>query len=118
MAFIARAKFRHLVTRKRGKYFVKGFFNRKNPPIHHISRKTEIEIAICRLSVLACRQSGDHSENNLAKFGYILDMKVGKKKERILLYSWLPTGTYHKNLATGGEKKSLHNLANLHIFFQ
>jgi hypothetical protein len=35
-----------------------------------------------RPSVLACRQSGDHSENNLAKFGYILDMKVGKKKER------------------------------------
>jgi len=61
-----------------------------------------------RPSVLACRQSGDHSENNLAKFGYILDMKVGKKKrERILLYSWLPTRTYHKNLATGGEKKSL-----------
>jgi hypothetical protein len=37
----------------------------------------------------------------LDKFGYILDMKVrgvGGKK-RILLYSWLPTGTYHKNLA-------------------
>jgi len=28
-------------------------------------------------------------------------MKVGKKEkeERILLYSWLPTGTYRKNLA-------------------
>jgi hypothetical protein len=41
-------------------------------------------------------------ENNLAKFGYALNMKVqGKKKEKeILLYSWLPTGTYHKNLAT------------------
>jgi hypothetical protein len=27
-------------------------------------------------------------------------MKVGKKK-RILLYSWLPDGIYHKNLAIG-----------------
>jgi hypothetical protein len=44
---------------------------------------------------LLCSQSGNHSENNLAKFGYVLDMEVGKKK--ILLYSWLPTGTYHKN---------------------
>jgi hypothetical protein len=26
-------------------------------------------------------------------------MKVFKKKTRIPLYSWLPTGTYHKNLA-------------------
>jgi hypothetical protein len=24
---------------------------------------------------------GDHPENNLAKFGYILDMKVEKKKQ-------------------------------------
>jgi hypothetical protein len=37
---------------------------------------------MCRPSVLACRQSGDHSENNLAKFGYILEVKVGKKRER------------------------------------
>jgi hypothetical protein len=35
---------------------------------------------MCRPSVLACRESGDHSENYLAKFGYILDMKVVKKK--------------------------------------
>ncbi len=44
-----------------------------------------------------CSQTGNDSENNFAKFGYILDMKVGKK--RIFLYSWLPAGTYHKNLA-------------------
>ncbi len=31
-------------------------------------------------------------ENNLAKFGYMLDTKVGEKK-RILVYSWLPTET-------------------------
>jgi len=39
---------------------------------------------------------GDHPQNNLAKFGYILDMKVETKN---LLYSWLHTGTYQKNLA-------------------
>jgi len=40
-----------------------------------------------------CCQSGDLSLNNLAKFGYILDsMEVETKK--IVLYSWLPTGTY------------------------
>jgi hypothetical protein len=35
------------------------------------------------------------------KFGYILDMKIPPKKnlkKRILLYSWLPIRTYHKNL--------------------
>jgi hypothetical protein len=36
-------------------------------------------------------------ENNLAKFGYLLDMKVFKKNKS-LLYSWLPAGTYHQNL--------------------
>jgi hypothetical protein len=30
---------------------------------------------------LWCIQNGDHPENNLAKFGYILDMKVGKKQK-------------------------------------
>jgi hypothetical protein len=33
------------------------------------------------LRILWYNQSGDHPESNLAKFGYILDMKVeGKKK--------------------------------------
>jgi hypothetical protein len=32
---------------------------------------------------------------NLSNFGYILDMKVEKKK-KILLDSWLPAGTYQK----------------------
>jgi hypothetical protein len=31
---------------------------------------------------LWCSQSGDHPENNLVKFGYILEMKVGKRKEK------------------------------------
>ncbi len=43
-------------------------------------------------------QSGDHLENNLAKFGYMLDMVVGKIN-KILSYSWLPTGTYYINMA-------------------
>jgi hypothetical protein len=42
-------------------------------------------------------QGDDHPKNNLAKFGYILDMKVFFKKT-IILYSWLSTRTYHKTL--------------------
>jgi hypothetical protein len=46
---------------------------------------------------LACSQSGDHLENNLAKFDYILDMKVEKKeKNRFYGVLWLPTRSYHK----------------------
>ncbi len=40
------------------------------------------------LRILWCSQSGDNPENILAKFGYILDIKV-EKKTRILWYSWL-----------------------------
>jgi len=48
--------------------------------------------------ILWCSQSNDIDlKNNLAKFGYILIRK--KKKKKIFLYSWLPTGTYHKILA-------------------
>jgi hypothetical protein len=50
------------------------------------------------LRILWCSQSGHDPENNLAKFRYILDMELGKEN-RIPLYSWLHTGTYHKNLA-------------------
>jgi hypothetical protein len=40
-------------------------------------------------------QSGNHPQNNLAKFGYILDKKVGgKMPKKMLVYSWLPN--YHK----------------------
>jgi len=48
--------------------------------------------------ILWCSQFDNHPENNLAKFGCILDTKFRKKKNRILLYSWLPSGTYHSNL--------------------
>jgi len=61
--------------------------------------KTKTMQQVFFLRILWHSQSGNHSKNNLAKFGYILDMKVEKKKTRILLYFWLPTGTYHKNLA-------------------
>ncbi len=54
-------------------------------------------------------QSGDQSQNKLANFGHILDMEVDEKN-RILLYSWLPTGVGHK--IQRFEKKNLQNLAN------
>jgi hypothetical protein len=38
---------------------------------------------------------GDHPGNNLPNFGYIPDMKVFFLKTHVLLYSWLPAGTYH-----------------------
>jgi hypothetical protein len=44
-------------------------------------------------------QSGHHPENNLAKFGYIVDMKVRNLKKK-LLYCCLPTGTSHKKKFT------------------
>jgi len=33
---------------------------------------------------LAGSQSGDHPENSLAKFGYMLEMKVKKKEKRTI----------------------------------
>jgi len=42
--------------------------------------------------------SDDNPRNDFARLGYMLDMKVGGKT-RFLVYSWLPTGTYHQNLA-------------------
>jgi hypothetical protein len=50
------------------------------------------------LMILWCSQSGDYSENNLAKFGYIIDMKVEFLRNRIFLFSWLPSGSYQKTL--------------------
>jgi hypothetical protein len=32
--------------------------------------------------ILWCSQSGDLPENNLAKFGYVIDMKIGGKKTK------------------------------------
>ncbi len=50
------------------------------------------------LSILSCSQSGDHPENNLAKFGYMLDMKVENKMNHFYVVLWLPTRSYHKIL--------------------
>jgi len=69
--------------------------------------------ALLMVKILWCSQSGDLPENNLAKFGYVIDMK---KKNRILLCSWLPTRTHHKNLAIFGII-FLQNLTNLELFF-
>jgi len=33
-------------------------------------------------TILRFSQSGDHSQNNLAKFGYRLDMKVGENQNK------------------------------------
>jgi hypothetical protein len=51
----------------------------------HICLKTMISNCVCVgvlvfLRILWCSQNGDHSENNLAKFGDMIDMKIGKKK--------------------------------------
>jgi hypothetical protein len=40
------------------------------------------------LPILWCSQSGDHPENKLAKFGYIPEMKVLKKKDPSSLKIW------------------------------
>jgi hypothetical protein len=50
------------------------------------------------LRILWCSQSGDHPENILAKFGYILDIKVEKKNQNPLIFL-ATTETYDKNLA-------------------
>jgi len=44
------------------------------------------------LRILWSSQSGHHSQNSLAKLGYILNMKVGKKK--IFLFAWISIATY------------------------
>jgi formate hydrogenlyase subunit 4 len=50
--------------------------------------------------------------------GYILEMKEGFKKHRVLLYSWPPSGSFHKTLARFGIFLT-RNLANLgHFLFQ
>jgi len=65
------------------------------------------------LRILWSSQSGHHSQNSLAKLGYILDMKVGKKNPSIF-------SDLHHNLLIKiwwFEKKSLQNLINLGHFF-
>jgi hypothetical protein len=49
-------------------------------------------------------------QKKFSQICYILDMKVGKNK--IILYSWLPIGTYHKNLAI--KKNYVENLVKFH----
>jgi len=39
--------------------------------------------------ILWCSQSGHHPENDLAKFGYMLDMKVEKKSESFYILGYL-----------------------------
>jgi hypothetical protein len=65
------------------------------------------------LKILWYSQSGNHQETNLAKFGYTLDMKVGKN--RILLCFWQPTGTYDQKISI--QEKKNWNLAIFGHFF-
>jgi hypothetical protein len=39
------------------------------------------------LMILWCSQSVDHAENNLAKFGYILDIKVEEKQDPSIFFA-------------------------------
>jgi hypothetical protein len=39
--------------------------------------------------ILWCSESGDYPENNLAKLGYILDMKVEKKQKAFYIFGYL-----------------------------
>jgi hypothetical protein len=55
---------------------------------------------------------GDHLENNLAKFGYILDMKVETKNLSIFLPTYWNLSQKSSNLEILGE-----NLANSGHFF-
>jgi hypothetical protein len=41
------------------------------------------------LRILWCSQSDDHSQNDLAKFGYILEMKVERKTESFYILGYL-----------------------------
>jgi hypothetical protein len=63
------------------------------------------------LRILWCSQSDNYSQNNLAKFDNVLDMKV--EETRIVLYFYYQPGTYHTNLAIW---KIIQCLANLGPF--
>jgi hypothetical protein len=68
-------------------------------------------------------QSSDHSQNNLAKFGYALDMKVGKKESFYILGYLLELiiKIWKKNSSISGEFESFFSwkflcLGRNHIF--
>jgi hypothetical protein len=54
-------------------------------------------------------KSGNHQENNLAKFGYILDMKV--RKIHNPYFFWLPTRTLQKKIQTSHSKKLIGHMS-------
>jgi hypothetical protein len=51
----------------------------------------------CAFSILQCSETGNHPQEDLAKYGYILDMKVNFLKKNPCIF-WLPAGTCSKNL--------------------
>ncbi len=58
------------------------------------------------LRILWCSESGNHPGNNFAIFGYIIDMKV--EKNRILLYSCVPTVFIYNILSLSGGGRPFH----------
>jgi hypothetical protein len=69
---------------------------------------------------LCYSQSGDHPKNNLAKYGYILDMKVGKKRGKKKFKKSFHILGYLLELIIQiwrFGKKDLQNLANLVLLF-
>ncbi len=66
------------------------------------------------LRILWHSQSGHHSRNNLAKFGYILDMKVEREQNPSIFLA----PYWNLIIKTGNlKKKPFSNLANLGNFF-
>ncbi len=78
-----------------------------NPPQHTTS--VFLGIFVCSqsgesggffLRILWCNQSGNHWEENLAKFAYKLDMKVRKKKKKTFYVLGYLLELINKNMAS------------------
>jgi len=59
--------------------------------------KNYTQKGFCFLQFLLCRQTGDHPQEDLAKFGYRSDAKVRNFKN--LFIFWLPAEFCSRNLA-------------------
>jgi hypothetical protein len=62
-----------------------------------IKKKTYLNSGFI-LRILWCSQSDDHPKKSFRQIWLHTRYESRKKKNRIVLYSWLPTGTYHNNL--------------------
>jgi hypothetical protein len=77
--------------------------SKKDLPVHQDSRHLLLvntedgSSPVHLLEEFATKKKRKKKKPDLARFGYRPDMKV-EKRNRILLYSWLLTGTYYKSL--------------------